>query len=84
MVVSLLCSWAVLLAAAFSLMYFSGREPIVDANKPGGVSAVAVVAYAVGGLAGAGAGAGFTASTGFWSWSTTRLRLLAWRSSRSV
>jgi hypothetical protein len=63
-VVALPLAWIALLLAGFSLLYFAGDRPIVDANKPGGVGALATVAYAAGGLA--GAGAGFTASTGFW------------------
>lgn len=63
-VVTLPVTWALLLVCGFSLLYFSGDRPIVDANRPGPVTPVAVVAYAVGGLA--GAGAGFTASSGFW------------------
>lgn len=62
--VALPCVWVLLLVTGFSLLYFAGDAPIVDANQPGSVTALSVVAYAMGGLA--GAGAGYTASTGPW------------------
>lgn len=63
-VVALPCVWVLLLVTGFSLLYFAGDAPIVDANQPGSVTPQSVVAYAMGGLA--GAGAGYTASTGLW------------------